>query len=132
MFRTASKNRKFILLLLLVTYVASAFQHPLQEFLHYLSHIKDVAQSNYVKHNHSYLHENEIDHDHFVLSLIDTSQHEDQDPFSILKNVKKKVEINSVPPLPIFPVRYNFNNLQNSLPYNQVYKEHISPPPKSV
>ncbi len=132
MFRTTSKNRKFFLSLLLVTYIVSAFQQPLQEVLHYLSHITDVAESNYVKHNHKYFHEHDVDHDHSILSLIDNQENDSQDPFTSIKNVKKKVEITWTTPLSLNLIRYSFNDFRNLLPCNQFFKEYTSPPPKSV
>lgn len=132
MFRTNSQNRKLFLSLLLATYILSAFQQPVHEFLHYLSHINDIAHSDYVKHNHRYLHQNEIDHDHLLLSLLENSTNDEQAPFSSVETLKKKVEI-STPSLFVMEHRRDkFDNFIHNFLYRQVYKECIFPPPKLV
>lgn len=126
-----TKYRQPLLSLLVVAYLANAFQHPVYEALHLFSHALDSAMIDFKYHNHQYYHENGIDHEHAVLSLLNTSPKDENAPYTPTSDdTKKKVEwLNPI--LPSSPsVDHEKHEFFALFRLTSIYQELIAPPPE--
>ena len=125
------KYRNPLFFLLLVAYFSSAFQQPLQEVVHTLSHISDIVNNKYTHHSHIYYHQNNIDHEHPFLGALDSDKEQENQPVPTKQDTKKKVELSvQAYKTSVLNTEFKANNFQFLMGISLFQKETLSPPPR--
>ena len=79
-----------------MSYFGSAFQFPIYEALHFISHIPDIINSDFEHHRHARDHHLKIDHEHNIPILKEDQSEQKNHNDMVNLDLKKQVELNAL------------------------------------